>query len=460
MLSKKGFVISKENLSTNQLQKLKSDLYVKPDNFGNQQYTQADYFHVFRESPNKYRLPRFYGSSMFPEYKQKFSYTSINVTFNGTLKDSLHQNDAVDTCVNVLKKDGGGLLSLPTGYGKTTCSLAVLSRLSVKTIIIVHKEFLMNQWKERIQQFLPNATIGIIRQSKVETNADVVIAMLQTLCMKTFPVGTFDSFGLTIIDETHHICSRVFSQSMFSFTTKYILGLSATPERKDKLTYVLFWFIGPICFSVQRKNQENVVVKHINYDCTMYKGDLPVNAVNKTNLPEVINRIVEIHERNQIIIRIIQTCLLQQRNIILLTERRSHCENLFKLLENACETKPSMGLYMGGMKQHILKENENCDVIFATYSLAHEGLDIPKLDTLILATPKSDVVQSCGRILRETGTKKNSPLIFDIVDLWGPLGGQFKKRKAFYNKSGFHLESSEVQETTTKFSSCAFIDDL
>jgi len=114
---------------------------------------------------------------------------------------------------------------------------------------------------------------------------------------------------------------------------------------------------------------------------------------------------------------------------------------------------------MGGMKEAQLQESSKKKIIFATFSQAHEGLDIPKLDTLILATPKGDVVQSCGRILRETGTKKHNPLIFDIIDNWGPLVAQSRKRKTFYNKSGFDVHSAEIQETVTKFKNCAIIND-
>ena len=459
MLSKKGFVLKKSSLNKTQIDKIKSDLYVRPMIFGNNNFTQADYFYLYRESPHKFRVPRFYGIENFGTQETDFSCTSINVKFVGTLKDSLSQNDAVSACVNSLNKIGGGLLSLPTGYGKTTCALAVLAKMSVKTLIIVHKEFLMNQWEERIKQFLPDASIGILRQQKCETNKDITIAMLQTLCTKDFPAGTFDSFGLTIIDETHHICSRVFSQSMFAITTKYILGLSATPERKDNLTYTLHWFIGPTCFSIKRENQTGVQVNQIKYTCKTFKNDPPVNLANKINLPEVINIIVNLEKRNQLILNLLINSLKEKRNIILLTERRSHCEHLMNMLKSMIP-QVSAGLYMGGMKQSVLKENEKCDVLFATYSLAHEGLDIPKLDTLILATPKSDVVQSCGRILRETGTKKNLPLIYDIVDDWGPLLGQSRKRVTFYNKSGFNInKSQQEEEIVTKFKDFAFLEE-
>ena len=459
MLSKKGFVIDKSKLTQTQITKLKNDLYVRPMVFGSNHFTQADFFYVYRESPHKFRVPRFYGQENFGISSSTFSCTSIDVSFTGTLKDSLHQNDAVNACVNTLHTRGGGLLSLPTGYGKTTCALAVLARIGVKTLIIVHKEFLMNQWKERIAQFLPSATVGILRQHKCDTQKDITIAMLQTLCSKDFPPGTFDTFGLTLIDETHHICSRVFSQSMFSFTTKYILGLSATPERKDNLTYVLHWFIGPTCFSVKREDQVGVQVNQIMYTSPIYDDPVPQNIANKVNLPEVVNIIVQIENRNSMIIKLIIESLVEKRNIILLTERRGHCELLYSLLQNELPSV-NAGLYMGGMKQNILKENEKCDVLFATYSLAHEGLDIPKLDTLILATPKSDVVQSCGRILRETGTKKNNPLIYDIVDTWGPLVAQSRKRQAFYRKSGFNINKHNDDDTQiTRLQGFSFTED-
>lgn len=460
MLSNKGFIIEKRNLTEKEVIQIKNNLTVTPENF--QSAICLSPFHIFRESPHKLRVPRFYGMTRFPDVKQSFLHTNIDLEFNGCLKENLQQPKAVDACIQSLKSCGGGVLSLPTGYGKTTCALAIASKMKMKTIIIVHKEFLMNQWKERIQQFLPSASIGIIRQSTLEVDKDITIAMLQTLCMKKFPKTTFDSFGLTIIDETHHICSRVFSTSMFLFTTKYILGLSATPERKDNLTHVLHWFIGPLCFSIKRQNEASVHVQQIHFVSPEYQKDPPINAANKVNLPEAINVITSLENRNDLIIQLLSSSIAEDRKIIVLTDRRFHCETLLKSFSSKFP-HVSMGLYMGGMKQHVLKENEKCDVLFATFSLAHEGLDIPKLDTLILATPKSDVVQSCGRILRESGIKKQCPLIFDIVDAWGPFLIQAQKRKRFYKQSGFYVvkiaNGDDSKLKKTKLSSFSFVEE-
>lgn len=459
MLSSKGCVLSKENMSNKEIEKIKLDLYVKPLNIAGN--TESSNFAVYRESPNHYRVPRFYGTTRFNVTINFKNEEKINLKFNGILKESLEQHIAVQKSIDTLCDVGGGILSLPTGYGKTTCALAILSQLSVKTIIIVHKEFLMNQWIERIKQFLPDATIGIIRQNKCETNKDVTIAMLQTLCIKEFDKGLFKNYGLTIIDEAHHICSRVFSKALFKINTKYILGLSATPDRKDGLTQVLKWFLGDLILNIKRKNQSQVNIEKVDFNCDAYNSPVPLNITGKVNLPGIISTLVTLEDRNSLIIKLIIDNLLINRKIILLSERRIHCEFFLKNVPTL--PNKSYGLYIGGMKQDTLKQNEKCDLILATYSLAHEGLDIPSLDTLILATPKGDVVQSCGRILRETVGKKHNPLIFDIVDSWGPLQNQFKKRKSFYNKSGFNLNSninSEHPEHHTKLSSFSFIDDL
>jgi superfamily II DNA or RNA helicase len=138
-----------------------------------------------------------------------------------------------------------------------------------------------------------------------------------------------------------------------------------------------------------------------------------------------------------------------------LSDRRSQCEYFFEKLKDIDDC----GLYMGGMKQAILKENEKKRIILATYSLAHEGLDIPTLDTLIMATPKIDVIQSCGRIMRTGGKRKNSPLIVDVVDKLPVLERQFYKRRKWYKDSHFEIQDTQTvtrQKTLKKY---MFVED-
>ena len=440
MLTSKGFIVQKQNLEPIDETDLVRDLTVQPI-IPNQKFSQLEPFAVYRESNTRYRIPRFYGTNKFgvPCNKLPKPY-SIDVEFTGVLKTETFQDTACRLGLEQLRNKGGGVLSLGTGFGKTTCALYILSKLSVKTIIIVHKEFLLNQWVERIQQFLPNASIGFIRQKKIVTDGkDIVIAMLQSLSLKDYPLEVFKGFGLTIIDETHHICSKVFSRALYSFTTPYILGLSATPERKDGLTKLLHWFIGDIFFSASRENQSDACIEPIFFSSETYNNNPPVSVTGTINLSQIINIIASIPERNELIINKLSVLLQLGRKILVLSDRRHHCETLYNnCKETSTISDNTFGLYMGGMKQNELKLSESCDVIFATYSLAHEGLDIPSLNTLILATPKTDIIQSAGRIFRENGgPKKFSPLIIDIIDSWASLPSQYRKRKSFYIKSGF-----------------------
>ena len=119
----------------------------------------------------------------------------MNVEFKGKLRDSTRQNESFSKTVAAMHKTGGGILSLPCGYGKTTIALAVAAHMGVRTMIIVHKEFLANQWRERIKQFCPGASIGIVQQNKIETDCDFVVAMLQSISMKEYELNTFEKIG-------------------------------------------------------------------------------------------------------------------------------------------------------------------------------------------------------------------------------------------------------------------------
>lgn len=406
---------------------------------------QNPYYKVFLKSINNLYIPKFYGFQKFKEEtinkNELKEGDDINLVFIGKLKDELKQNEAADAVVNGLTKNYGGILNLPTGYGKTTVSLHVLCEMKKKTLIVVHKEFLMNQWIERINQFIPRAKIGKIQASVFDIeNCDIVIGMLQSLSMKEYNTNAFDSFGLMIIDETHHICTRTFSKLLLKASTKYVLGLSATIERKDGLTKVLHWFLGDILFKIERKNQTNVEIKTMKYTDEKYKEEFPMNQRKKANMAAGINDIVELEKRNEMIINIMKICKDEERKVILLTDRRNHCEiikNMLNTIGIQC------GLYVGSMKNSDLKESENQDIILATFSMANEGLDIPSLDTLILATPKSDIIQSIGRILREGNmTKKNNPRVYDIIDKWGPFEVQYFKRYRYYKHAEFNVVPS------------------
>jgi superfamily II DNA or RNA helicase len=420
---------------------IKKDLTVRPLINGDFGFPPPP-FKVFKPGKTGLCVPRFYGVEKCgpPTEDKRPEPQKVSIKFNGTLRDATSQNEALAKALVARH----GILSLPCGYGKTTVALAIASNLGYRTMIIVHKEFLANQWRDRIKQFCPGATIGIVQQDKIEIECDFVIAMLQSLSMKEYTFEQFESVGTVFVDEAHHICARVFSQSLFKMCPKHIYGLSATPDRKDGLTKVLTWFMGPVFFSIERENQQQVEVIPVQFDCRAFREPPPTTRFGKLSLVNMITELVENQERNAMIIRTIKKIMKTNRQLLVLSDRRLHCEFL------QSQFPEISGLYMGGMKESALEESSKKRIIFGTFSQAHEGLDIPSLDTIILSTPKSDIKQSIGRVMRETDGKKNNPHIYDIVDQWSILYAMYAKRRKVYNQGGFKIindapdESAEV----------------
>jgi hypothetical protein len=220
-LGPKGYTIPKSELTESQIKFIKDTLTIKPYTPGISLASTAS-FPAYRESTQKIYVPRFFGSEHFGPPKQ-FKIPEgddIDVPFVGSLRD--YQQEVVQAYVNVSEKCSGGLATLGCGMGKTVIGLNIVSVMKKKTLIIVHKEFLLNQWVERIQQYLPSARVGRIQGQVIDIeDKDIVIGMLQSLSMKDYPDSLFSSFGLLLIDEVHHIGSEVFSCSLFKIVTKY-----------------------------------------------------------------------------------------------------------------------------------------------------------------------------------------------------------------------------------------------
>jgi len=436
-LTRTGYVV------TSPSPEIKKELTVRPLVNGDYGFPPPP-FKVFRPTQNGVCIPRFYGTDRYgaPERDTRPEPFRIKTRFTGQLRDSTHQNEALRAAVEA----GHGILSLPCGYGKTTVALALAAKLGYRTMIVVHKQFLADQWRERIHQFCPGATIGVVQQDRKEIEgSDFVIAMLQSLSVKAYTFQDFESIGTLIVDEAHHICAKVFSQSLFKLCPRHVYGLSATPERKDGLTKVLHWFMGPTFFAVERKNQEHVEVFSIPYESERYKDPPPAMRNGKISMPTMITELVEDRERNKMIVELVKRASAGTRHLLVLSDRRIHCERLHQ-----CFPQTS-GLYMGGMKEKDLQESSQKKIIFATFSQAHEGLDIPSLDTVILASPKSDITQSIGRIMRETKGKKNVPRIYDINDPWAIFTSMFYKRMRVYRQGGFTIHGTPSEERTCLF---------
>lgn len=408
-------------------------------------------FKIWRAVASHIAVPRYYGLERFAAPAKDVRRDHISapgIVFTGCLRDATRQPEAFNAGTRAFAEKGGGVLSLPCGFGKTTVALALAAHLKVRTMIVVHKEFLANQWSEKIKEFCPSATIGRVQGDVFDVEKDFVIALIQTMSQREFPSKAFDSIGLLIVDEAHHIGAPAFSQFMFKMCPKFTLGLTATPERKDGLTRLLYWFLGPEFFRVERTEQRSTEVKTLHYTCDAFKESPPVTRFGQLNMAAMINSVTELEDRNRLIVETVNHALGQERRILVLSDRREHCFTLHKQIGS------KSALYIGGMKEAELAKSAEAPVVIATFQLAHEGLDIPALDTVILATPKSDIKQSIGRIMRETKGKLHAPLIYDIVDQWSVFFSMYQKRLKVYREGGFETEKTKE---VVKKGACMFL---
>jgi superfamily II DNA or RNA helicase len=437
-LGNKGYTILKSELSIKQQLSLKEMLIVKPFVPGSPVQIQKSFF-GYRESEKKIYVPRYFGEELFgPAKKIKITEgNDINLEFKGTLRKT--QTPVVNKYLDHIKNGGGGLLELPCGFGKTSIGLNLVSRLNKKTLVIVHKEFLMNQWIERIEQFLPNARIGKIQGQIIDIDGkDIVLAMLQSLSMKDYPSTLFDSFGFTIIDEVHHISSEVFSCALFKLVTKYMLGLSATMNRKDGTTKVFKMFLGEVVYKQERSKDEIVIIRGITYQSTDEEfNKLELDFRGQTAASKMLSKICNYNYRSEFILKVLKDMLAEnpKQQIMMIASYKNILSYMFDAINhhNIC----TVGYYIGGMKEVALKETETKQVVLATYSMASEGLDIKSLTTLFMITPMTNIEQSVGRILREK--HEFAPIVVDIIDSHDNFQRQWLKRKSFYKKQNYKI---------------------
>ena len=437
-LGQKGYSIYKDKLSVKEQQWIRDELMVAPFIPKSLGYGVNQKFPIYRESKNKLYVPRYFGEETYgvPDETRLDEPEKVDMKFTGSLRD--YQTDIVDKYMESTK-NGGGLLEIPCGRGKTVMALKIAANLGLKTLVIVHKTFLADQWIERIQQFIPNARIGRIQGQTIDIDdKDIVIGMLQSLSMKDYPYTFFSDFGLTIVDEVHHIAAEVFVRSLFQIVTKYVLGLSATMQRKDGLTKVFKMFLGDIIYKEKAIENENVNVRIYDYISNDEEfNETKYDFRGNTAYSSMMTKLCNFNPRREFVVKIVKDLIEENPNqqIMIL----GHYKNLLTYLYKSIEHKniASVGYYVGGMKKEALKESEEKQIIIATYSMASEALDIKTLTTLVMATPKTDVTQSIGRILR---TKHSKPLVVDVTDQHDVFKRQCNKRIKYYNKQGYKIQ--------------------
>ena len=455
VLTSKGYAILKSSLTQLQCNQLRSDLMMKPkvlDKF--QSITPS--FPIYYESGTRYYVPRHWGIKHFGEPEANIVSEGLplpnEISFRTTFPPHDFQNEIMKT---FLDKGANGLICVPCGYGKTFMALNLAVKLKRRFLIIVDKEFLMNQWKAEIENFIQGARVGILQANKVQMDADqydVTICMIQTICRREFPNGFFDQYGFTIFDECHHLGAAYFCNALRKIQTRWMLGLSATPDREDGLTCVFEAFLGePVYKNTLRAPDKEAVVKALWFDSEdpAYK-EIPVNTRGETVTAKLLNQVAEFEPRNRKILALLTEYAMDpNRFILILSDRISQLEWFETELK---KTTVQHGYYIGGMKQSVLDHNaETCQVLLATYQMASEAFSVKKLNTVILATPRKNVQQSTGRIFRQRiEERKVAPHIIDIIDSHECHRRRWWIRQRFYKECEYTFQHLDKPKRATE----------
>jgi superfamily II DNA or RNA helicase len=474
VLTAHGYAIKKSSLTPRSTQRLRKDLTVAPivsPKFARMSGGSAS-FTVYTESPTRFYVPRCWATEVWGD-------PEANVVPEGQYLSAIHgrfvgkpydyQEGIIQT---FLEKGANGLICVPCGKGKTFMALAIASRLRLRFLIVVDKEFLMNQWKSEIQAVMPDLRVGIVQGDKLEVDADkydCTICMIQTLVQREYPQTTFRSYGFTIFDECHHLGAAHFSRALLKIQTKYMLGLSATPTRDDGLTKVFEWFLGkPVYWEKTREPDPSVIVQcqRFTTEDPIY-NEVPTDYRGEMIMARLLTRVVECKERNEKIRDLlVSICQEPLRKVLVLSERIGHLEAIEALVK-AENPELTMSYYIGGMKEEKRESGAATSrILLASYAMASEAMNIKTLNTVILASPRKKVEQSTGRILRiRPDQRQIHPLIVDIVDSHSIYIGQWRKRAQYYKKCSYKIvygeDSSSDSEDATKATDgeCLISDD-
>lgn len=453
LLTSRGYAIRKDILSEAEQKRLRADLLMTPKTLARGAGGPPP-FPIYMESSTRFYLPRAWALERFGAPDQDLVNAGAalpeSVTFAGNPYD--YQTDIINTFVDV---GANGLLCVPCGKGKTFMAINIAVRLGRRFLIVVDKEFLLNQWKGELERFATGLRIGILQADKAQVAAadyDCTICMIQTLCSRDYPEGFFADYGFTIFDECHHLGAAHFSRALQKIQTRYLLGLSATPTREDGMTKVFEAFLGqPVYWEKTREADPSVTVRAVHYKSSDPTWtDAPTDWKGEVVLARLLSKIVESSDRTALILDILaDLCREPTRQILVLSERKV----LLEAIERDLPATVRQGYYIGGMKEEVRERNaREAQVLLATYSMASDALNIKTLNAVILASPRKRVEQSTGRILRQRPEERTlAPVIVDIIDVHDMYQGMWRKRAAYYKTCGYpvtHIRPGETAENT------------
>jgi superfamily II DNA or RNA helicase len=355
--------------------------------------------------------------------------------------------------VDALERKEQGLIVAPCGAGKTMMGMGAILRYNTRAVILVHTNDLAEQWKSRIEAQVKTCTGGVPNVTvwgggKKDDTGQVVIAMFQSLSKMRFDemLEFGKQFGVCIVDEAHHVPAATFSEVMMGMPAKIRLALTATPDRPDGLSDILYWHFGETLKRITTPElieNGSVLAPLVKFTATYWKPS------GKKDWIKMINDMCSDVDRNEQILSMVENMVSNGRQVLVLSDRVQHCVDM---AEQTASRGISAATLVGKMtkKQRAevleLADSREIKALFAT-TVADEGLDLPGLDTLILTTPTKSmgrIQQRIGRIMRRADNKKD-PIVIDLVDAAPALFYMHKKRWKLYTDIGCTVERIAVR---------------
>lgn len=366
-------------------------------------------------------------------FDRRRSLPGMDLTFTGTLKP--FQQEAVNS---VLARDNG-VLQAPTGSGKTVMALGVIAERKQPVLVVVHTKELLNQWKERIETFLdiPKEDVGVIGSGKARIGDKVTVGIINSI----YPIShqIKDRFGFILVDECHRCPSRTFTEAVTAFDSKYMLGLSATPYRRDGLTKLIGWHLGPQVKVEQAALTEKDIILDVEVvirETCFTPGVDPAEEYSR-----MLSELCEDPERNILIADdVVKEATNGGGTCLVLSDRRTHCEALGAMLRDKnIEAGVLTGATPNKEREAIVDHLNAGDikVLVATGQLIGEGFDCKGLSTLFLTTPvkfSGRLLQYLGRIVRPAPGKDKAK-VYDYIDPVGVLQASAKARQHVYGRT-------------------------
>lgn len=417
-----------DKLNNEQSDKIHKELIIELENNKYNQFCPKKVIYPYLIVNDDVHLPFSYASNKLSlKRRNRDNFSSMNVKFEGILRDV--QKEVKKESLSILSKTGSVIISLSTGMGKTITSINLACDIKMRTLVIVNKIVLINQWEESIKRFCPDAKVVKLISGKKKIDEDFDFGIINAMNVEKKPKGYFDDIGLCIVDELHNIMAESLSKSLNYISPRYLIGLSATPYRTDGLQPLIDFYFGELKI-IRLLKREHVVYKVK----TGFKPKIELSENGKINWSALINTQSQDKERNELIIKIVKK--FSKRNILIMSKRIEQSQYIYERLLEEGESVTNLI----GKKQEFDREAR---VLVATVTKTGTGFDHPKLDCLILASDlESYFVQILGRVLRKPDV---NPIVFDLVDENPILEKHFKTRKETYKEIGGKILNYELK---------------